>query len=80
MLRNQHTRERGNTVKHRLTPTPADWLLAQYDATDPGDLAEGAGHDQSAVQPIYTLKSQHEPGQSMRVTASDYGDTYRWWL
>jgi len=76
------SRQRENAVKARLAPSPTDWLLARYDATDPGEMAELASDEDPNVggQPIYTLKSLYEPGESMRVTASDYGDTHRWWL
>jgi hypothetical protein len=74
-------RQRTNTVNTRLTPTPADWLLAQYDAAGSDEMAYRTDdEDGNVVLPIYTLKSLYEPGESMRVTASDYGDPCRWWL
>jgi hypothetical protein len=77
MLTNPLSRKRKNTVKNLLTTAPADWLLAQYEAAR--ELA--LDHCESvAVQPLYMLKSMLESGEPMRVTASDYGDTDRWWL
>jgi len=70
-------RQRTNTVNTRLTPTPAGWLLAQY------ENRKNHACDQRksvAVQPLFTLKSVFDGGEAMRVTASDYGDKHRWWL
>jgi hypothetical protein len=82
MTANRPPCQRKNTVNKPLTPAPAAWLLAEYDATDPGEVAERSrDEDRSVVvQPIFTLKSIYEPGDSMRVTAFDYGDNRRWWL
>jgi hypothetical protein len=82
MLTNPLPRQRKNTVNKPLTPAAAAWLLAEYDATDPGEVAERSRNEDRSVvvQPIFTLKSIYEPGDSMRVTASDYGDNGRWWL
>jgi hypothetical protein len=82
MLTNPLPRQRKNTVNKPLTPAAATWLLAEYDATDPGEVAERSRNEDRSVvvQPIFTLKSIYEPGDSMRVTASDYGDNGRWWL
>ena len=75
MPANRLPRKRKNTVKAHLTLTPAGWLLAEY------DMASRSHVDGPlCVQPIYTLKSVYQSGESMRVTASDYGDKGRWWL
>jgi hypothetical protein len=76
MPHDQPSRSRKNTVKRRLTP--AGWLLARYDATGPGGLA--LIKCLASVQPMFTLKSVHDHGEPMRVTASDYADPGRWWL
>jgi len=70
-------RKRTNTVNTRLTPTPADWLLAGYEKTNNRDCDQ---RKSVAVQPLFTLKSVFDAGDPMRVTASDYGDKHRWWL
>jgi hypothetical protein len=64
-------RRRTNTVKTRLTPD--GWLLARYEKRK-------NQRKSVAVPPLFTLKSVFDAGESMRVTASDYGDTGRWWL
>jgi hypothetical protein len=85
MPANRLLRKRKTTVKIRLPQTPADWLLAQYDVTGP-DYIEVYDEDAdelmrpACIQPMFMLKSPYEPGESMRVTASDYGDNGRWWL
>jgi hypothetical protein len=56
----------------------AEWLLAEYDATDVDDDIRLLAR--VAVQPIFTLKSVHDPGEPMRVRSSDYHDLTRWWL
>jgi hypothetical protein len=63
----------------------ADWLLDQYEATDPDDIEvydEDAGeYRRSAyIQPMFQLKSDVEPGKTMRVTRADYADAGRWRL
>jgi hypothetical protein len=67
--------------------TPARWLIAEYDATDPEDFArdesvesEPAHWGPVYVQPIFTLKSVMDAGAAMRVTPSDYADPARRWL
>ena len=70
-------RKRTNTVNTRLTPTPADWLLACYEQRKNRTCDQ---RKSVAVQPLYTLKSVIDAGDPMRVTASDYGDKHRWWL
>jgi len=69
------------------TVTPAQWLIAEYDATDPEEYARDQDTEAELdtwgtvyVQPIFTLKSVTEPGAAMRVTPSDYCDPGRWWL
>jgi len=77
MPANRPLRQRKNAIKSGLTPSPADWLLARY------EKRKNRAFDQRksvAVQPLFTLKSVFEAGDAMRVTASDYGDTRRWWL
>jgi len=56
----------------------ARWLLAEYDATDVDDDIRLLAH--VTVQPIFTLKSVHDPGEPMRVRSLDYHDPARWWL
>ena len=53
----------------------AQWLLAEYDATDIDELADsiGAVH----IRPICVLKSLLNGGVPMRVTAADYQDPDR---
>jgi hypothetical protein len=67
--------------------TPAQWLIAEYEATDPEEFtreetAEAVpGPSRSVyVQPIFTLKSTDEAGNPMRVHLNDYFDQGRWWL
>ena len=66
---------------------PARWLIAEFEATDLEDyetdtLTEAVLGPRCSVyvQPLFTLKSVMEAGAFMRVTASDYGDSGRWWL
>ena len=61
------------TVNTRLRATPADWLLAWFEKRK-------NQRKSVAAQPLFTLKSVFDAGEAMRVTASDYGDTLRWWL
>ena len=56
----------------------AEWLLAEYDATDVDDSIRLLAH--VTVQPLFTLKSVHDPGEPMRVAVPDYQDPDRWWL
>jgi hypothetical protein len=77
MLTNRLPCRRKNTVKERLTGTPGDWLLARYDT---GRQPGPGRREPVSIQLFYSLKSGMEPGAFMRVTASDYGDTNRWWL
>jgi hypothetical protein len=75
MSANRPPRQRTTTVKTRLAP--GGWLLARYEKT------KNRARDQRqsvAVQPLFTLKSVFDAGDPMRITASDYGDTLRWWL
>jgi len=79
MTPDQLLRQRKNTVKARLTHNPADWLLARYDTT----TRKQTGRERTApvrARPMYELKSIYETGGFMRITASDYDDTGRWWL
>jgi hypothetical protein len=63
----------------------AQWLLAEFDATDTASLAV---YDEYAddyqlpyyVQPMFQLKDDMEPGAGMHVTPSDYRDPGRYWL
>ena len=73
MPANRLSPQRTNTVNTRLRATPAGWLLARYEQRK-------NQRKSVAVQPLFTLKSVFDAGESMRVTASDYGDTGRWWL
>ncbi len=57
--------------------TPADWLLAEYDATDTEELTERLRPVPRL--PIFTLKSVMDPGDPMRVRPSDYHDPDRRW-
>jgi hypothetical protein len=72
------------------TVTPAQWLLAEFEAIDPEEFyrPEVSHLDESDipvpgpcgsvyVQPIFTLKSVMDAGQPMRVTSSDYTDPGR---
>jgi hypothetical protein len=63
----------------------ADWLVAQFDATDPGythvyDEDAGEYLRPDYIHPMLELKSDAEPGTAMRVTRADYADSLRWWL
>jgi hypothetical protein len=67
--------------------TAADWLLAEYDATDNPFRNPRPRRGQSPVlwrgvfvQPMFTFRSPVKSGQQMRVTKADYADTGRWWL
>jgi hypothetical protein len=53
----------------------AQWLLAEYDATDTEELADTIGAVQ--IRPICTLKSLLDGGDPMRVTTADYQDPDR---
>jgi hypothetical protein len=77
MPANQLLHLRKNTVKKPLTSTPGGWLLARYER---GRQADPGRRDSVSVQPLYALKPVMDAGQAMRVTASDYADTGRWWL
>lgn len=63
-----------------------EWLLAEYDATDPYDPSEldTACDNEDDVQihgqRMLTFKSVMETGEPMRVTRTDYYDYGRWWL
>jgi len=57
----------------------AEWLLAEYDATDIEELAGSIGAVQ-ARRTICVLKTLLDGGSPMRVTATDYHDPDRWWL
>ncbi len=71
---------------HTIALDPAAaWLIAEYDATDPADLAiyDEATDDYQRpahMQPMFQLKSDMEPCAGMHVTGSDYRDPGRWWL
>jgi hypothetical protein len=56
----------------------AQWLLAEYDSTDIQELA--ARLEPIPWRPIFTLKSLSDPGDPMRVQASEYQDPDGWWL
>lgn len=65
----------------------ADWLLAQFDATDNPFGSRKAGQRQSPVawrgvfvQPVFTLRNPAKSGQPMHVNQDDYTDPGRWWL
>jgi hypothetical protein len=64
---------------HQIQPEDsaraAEWLLAEYDATDIDELTDSIGADQ--IRPICTLKSLPNGGVPMRVTAADYQDPDR---
>jgi hypothetical protein len=57
------------------TTRAAEWLLAEYDATDIDELTDSIGAVQ--IRPICTLKSLLNGGVPMRVTAADYQDPDR---
>jgi hypothetical protein len=66
---------------------PVRWLIAEYDATDLDACTRDESEESALeffgsvhVQPIFSLKSVMDAGQSMRVTAGDYSDPGRWWL
>jgi hypothetical protein len=76
-----------------MSETPAQWLIAEYEATvtgefshseelDPADRAYAVlGPGESVyVQAIFTLKSCADSGHPMRVREADYFDRGRWWL
>ena len=58
------------------TARAAQWLLAEYDATDIDELADSIGAVQ-ARRPICVLKTLLDGGAPMRVTAADYQDPDR---
>jgi len=70
-------------TRHQIPPgdsaRAADWLLAEYDATDTEELADRIGAVQ-ACRSICVLKTLLDGGSPMRVTAPDYDDPDRWWL
>jgi hypothetical protein len=57
--------------------SPADWLLAEYDATDVDDDIRFQAR--VTVQPIFTFKSPYS-SNPMTVRTSDYHDPDRLWL
>lgn len=65
--------------------TAADWLLAEFDATDVNQLAV-FDEDTDAwvwppcVQPMFTIKPDMDSGAEMSVRPADYKDPERWWL
>ncbi len=65
---------------HQIQPEDsaraAEWLLAEYDATDIDELADSIGAVQ-ARRPICVLKTLLDSGVPMRVTAADYQDPGR---
>ena len=70
-------RVRARQARQASPATPADWLLAEYQATDVDeDIRLEA---RVAVQPMIMLKSPYS-GNPMTVRPSDYGDPDRWWL
>jgi hypothetical protein len=70
-------------TRHEIPPEDsaraAEWLLAEYDATDIEELAGSIGAVQ-AHRTICVLKTLLDGGSPMRVTAPDYHDPDRWWL
>ena len=68
--------------------TPAQWLIAEYEVTDPAGICPTDEPDEPEwpvgghvhVQPMFALKSVMDAGQPMRVTPSDYSDPARRWL
>jgi hypothetical protein len=70
-----------------MTDTPAQWLIAEYEAVDLdgyiADDAQGAvlGPGKTVyVQPIFTLKRITDAGNPMRVRHVDYFNPARLWL
>jgi hypothetical protein len=69
-------------------PTPAQWLIEEYNITDLAgiclvdelDECERPVGGHVNVAPMFALKSVMDAGTAMRVTASDYSDPGRWWL
>ena len=65
---------------HQIQPEDsaraAEWLLAEYDATDTEELADSIGAVQ-ARRTICVLKTLLDGGVPMRVTAADYHDPDR---
>ena len=70
-------------TRHEIPPDDsaraAEWLLAEYDATDLEELVGSIGAVQ-AHRTICVLKTLLDGGSPMRVTAPDYHDPDRWWL
>ena len=66
-------------TRHQIPPEDparaAQWLLAEYDATDIEELADSIGAVQ-ARRTICVLKTLLDGGSPMRVTALDYHDLY----
>ena len=70
------------------TRTPAQWLIAEYEATDLAGICLTDELDECErpvgghvnVQPIFALKSVMDAGHPMRVTSGDYLDAGRRWL
>ena len=67
-------------TRHEIPPEDsaraAEWLLAEYDATDIEELADSIGAVQ-ARRTICVLKSLLNGGVPMRVTTADYQDPDR---
>src|SRR5207244_4298928 len=70
-------------TRHQIPPEDparaAQWLLAEYDATDREELADIIGAVQ-ARRTICVLKTLLDGGSTMRVTAPDSPHPDRWWL
>jgi len=66
--------------------TPAQWLIGQFLDTDPEEFSSEVSHLDGSnapqpgpcgsvfVQPMFTLKSLADAGETMTVAASDYAD------
>jgi hypothetical protein len=68
-------------TRHEIPPDDparaADWLLAEYDATDVDDDIRRPAR--VTIQPMITFKSPYS-SNPMTVRVSDYHDPDRWWL
>jgi hypothetical protein len=67
----------------------ANWLIAEFDATDPADTQlyhydrdTDAYWQPVIIQPMFTLKPDDDvsASEAMHVVPSDYHDQARWWL
>jgi hypothetical protein len=58
-----------------ISPAVA-WLHATFEARS----REAFDHASATKGPMFTLKSDMDPGEPMHIQPRDYHDPQRWWL